>query len=394
MKIIRSLLLTLLFAIASNTAIADDTLQETIKTNPASKIRVLLESDTPSVLLEVRGPYYIFNPYDGSRVSSGLLGKRFIIRSTANGIRWGGEFPGIHQISVVPRSPETSILVNGVQYDGNILIYKIGNRINIINEVAIESFVKSKLTDEFTFPLEHEVMSAIAIVARTDAYYNVKSNPHAFWHIKTNNSDYSGNALIVPDSPVVHAVDATKDLILVHPQNGKNEPFAACWNEHSGGKTAAYNAIYRKEVHAPKLGVEAPHAALDREESKWNLSIPLNEFSSILDLPSKIKSIETYKDPASGKVYGLRVNDEVGSVDIDFFTVQKKLGSHRLLSNDMTVTLKGNTIVVSGYGKGNGVGLCLYSASAMAQNGDMAVKILSKFFPDTFLINLSAIPSN
>ena len=60
----------------------------------------------------------------------------------------------------------------------------------------------------------------------------------------------------------------------------------------------------------------------------------------------------------------------------------------------MTVTLKGNTIVVSGYGKGHGVGLCLYSASAMAQNGDMAVKILSKFFPDTFLINLSAMPTN
>ena len=43
----------------------------------------------------------------------------------------------------------------------------------------------------------------------------------------------------------------------------------------------------------------------------------------------------------------------------------------------------------SGYGKGHGVGICLYSASAMAQNGLTADKILSKFFKNSAIVNLS-----
>ena len=56
-------------------------------------IQILLEKDASEILLEVKGPYYIFNPHDGSRVASGLLGKRFMIREMENGLKWGEEFP-------------------------------------------------------------------------------------------------------------------------------------------------------------------------------------------------------------------------------------------------------------------------------------------------------------
>ena len=35
-------------------------------------IQILLEKDAAEVLLEVKGPYYLLNPHDGSRVASGL----------------------------------------------------------------------------------------------------------------------------------------------------------------------------------------------------------------------------------------------------------------------------------------------------------------------------------
>ena len=109
-------------------------------------IQILIEKDAEGVLLEVKGPYYIFNPHDGSRVSSGLLGKRFMIHALDNGLKWGEEFPGIHQIYIKPRSSETSIFINGIQYAGSIAIYGVGQSINIVNDIDIESFVKSKLT--------------------------------------------------------------------------------------------------------------------------------------------------------------------------------------------------------------------------------------------------------
>ncbi len=387
MKTMQSIFIAIL-ALASIALTSDANAD--INTN---KIRILLQSDTSEALLEVRGPYYILNPSDSSRIGSGLLGKRFIIRPTANGIRWGGEFPGVHQVTIVPRSPESAILVNGIQYDGNIIVYKIGNKINIINELSVESYLKSALSDAFSSnPLENEVMAAVAITARTTAYYTISKNPDSYWHLKKEDVAYSGNALIIPHSHVVRAVDSTHDLILVHQENGENLPFAACWNEHCAGKTAAYNSIFRKDVQAPKAGVEAPHAALDREESKWNISIDQKEFASSLNISSKIKSIEPFIDAASGKIYAIRINTEEGAKDFDFFAFQEKFGTNTILSNDFLIEIKNSAINLLGYGKGHGVGLCIYSASAMAQNGDMAVKILSKFFPNTFLLNLSATP--
>jgi len=364
--------------------------EDLLTTKVNKKIRVLIEKDASEALLEVRGPYYIFNSFDRSKVSSGLLGKRFIVHATPNGLRWGGVYPGVHQITISPRSPDTAILIDGIQYDGDILVYRVGNKICVVNQLPIESYIKSILTQEFTIPLDNEVLSSIAIAARTTAYYHATKHEGALWDVKAEDVSYQGKALIIEDSALISAIDATKNLILLNSVDGKHVPFVAKWNEHSAGKTAALNVIYRKDQQAPAIGVEAQHAALDRDESKWTLSIPVNEFAKLVHVSEDIRAIDTYTDPQSGKIYGIRCKYSQDSTDIDFFALQTALGKDRLRSNDFRVEIKNSTVVFTGHGIGDGVGICLYSASAMAQNGDMAVKILSKFFPETFLVNLSA----
>ncbi len=355
-------------------------------------IQVLLEKEIEGVLLEVKGPYYIFNPHDGSRVSSGLLGKRFMIHKLENGLKWGEEFPGIHQIYIKPRSSETSIFVNGVQYSGSIAIYGVGGKINIVNDLDIESYVKSTLTSQFLNFLEPEVMSALAILCRTDAYYKVvRANPSSFWHISAQEVGYQGSGLVVSNSPIDRAVESTRHLILLHSENGRDLPFAATWTENSAGKTAPYNTIFRKETLAPHKGVVASLAALTRTESKWSYKIGKRTLAHLFGM-HEISSIELFVDKISSKVYGLRVNDGPHSHDIDYLTLQDKLGPLNLKSSDFTVSLQDDFVLFTGFGKGHGVGLCLYSANALAQNGENAVKILAKFFPETYLYNLDAIP--
>jgi stage II sporulation protein D len=358
-------------------------------------IHVLIEKDTTEALLEVSGAYYVFNPKDGARICSGLLGKRFIVRPIEVGIKWGQEFPGIHQIVVVPRSDECKILVNGIQYDGAIAIFKVDDKINIVNHVDVESYLKSILNVRFEFPLEPEAMAAIAIAARTTAYSQILNNLSSFWHVDGLSVKYQGSALVTSDSASSRAVDSTKNLILVNSKNSSSPlPFAAPWTEHCGGKTAPFQTIFRKDMNAPERGVEAPIAALDRKDSHWSYSISIDSFCTLFNL-KKISSIDLYQDTYSNKVYALRVKDMGGKdVDIDFFTLQSAIGKKFIKSNDFTVSTKDNEIHFVGYGKGHGVGLCLYSASCMAQNGEIAVKILSKFFPNTQLVNLSASESN
>lgn len=355
-------------------------------------IQILIEKDSDGALLEVKGPYYIFNPQDGSRVASGLLGKRFMVHKLENGIKWGEEFPGIHQLYIKPRSSDTSIFINGIQYSGAVAIYGVAGKINIVNDLDIELYVKSKLTSQFLVPMESEVMSALAILIRTDAYYyTTRANPNSFWHVSAKDVDYQGSALVVHNSPVDRAVDSTRYLILLHGEDGHDVPFATTWTENCAGKTAAYSQIFRKESYAPQKGVEAPHAALARQDSKWTYQIGRKTLAHMFQL-GQLSAFELFVDQNSSKVYGVRMKDGKESVDIDFFALQERLGASHIKSSDFTVSLKEDSVLFTGYGQGHGVGLCLYSANALAQKGDNAVKILSKFFPETYLYNLDAVP--
>ncbi len=358
------------------------------------KILVMIEKDATEALLEVQGPYYIYNPHDNSRISSGLLGKRFMIHGTPSGIKWGEEFIGVHQIQLSPRSPHTSILINGIQYEGSVIIYSTGQTIQVINQVPIEHYVKSLLINLFPYPIEQEVMSAMAIVTRTDAYYQVLRNKDAFWHVNANEVGYSGSALIIPSSYVDKVVDSTKNLILVYSSNGKNIPIPAKYTEHCGGKTAPYTSIFRiKEALFPDQTIDVPHAALDREESKWSLTLSRERVKELFNI-DECQHVELFSDNNSKKVYALRLKGDHSHKDLSFFQFQKVVGEDKLKSNDFSIEEKDGGFQITGYGKGHSVGLCLYSASAMAQSGENALRILSTFYPETFLYNLSALPNS
>lgn len=366
-------------------------LDQVVEPTSPKNIRILLEQGVTEALLEVKGPYFLYNPHDGAKIASGLLGKRFMVHANESGLKWGEEFPGYYQMYIEPRSENSSIFINGIQYSGGVAIYAVGNRINIVNDLDVESYVKGLLSAQMTQPLEREVLAALAILARTNAYYAVSRYQNAFWQTSASDVGFQGNALVGPQSTLDKAVDSTKHLILVHPNEGKSLPFATLWTEHSAGKTAAYQTMFRSDAQAPHKGVDAPHAALDRKDAKWSYSISKQSLARLFGL-NQITNLELFVDHLSNKVYGMRAKDGKESRDIHFLDLQKKLGAKHLQSSDFSMNQQEDQVTFIGYGKGHGVGLCLYSASAMAQNGDNAVKILSKFFPETYLMNLNAMP--
>ena len=157
------------------------------ETGKPATIKVLLEKESDGVLLEARGSYTIFNPENGKKVSSGSRGKRFYLYPHEEGIKWGENYLGIFQLQINPTSANTTFLLDGVQYRGAIEVYNVEGKLCVINEVDVESFVKSTLTEELTgesFP--PNVMDSIAIIARTDAYYKALMNYDAFWHVTAN----------------------------------------------------------------------------------------------------------------------------------------------------------------------------------------------------------------
>ena len=352
--------------------------------NPESaKIKILIHSFLDGALLDIKGAYDIYNPMNGDRLASRFFKKNKFIQPCSGGLRWGEEFPGVYQLAFIPDNPSTTILVNGIEYRGAIYIYQIGNdKLSVVNEVDIEDFVKSVLSVQFDKAYSPETMAAMAIIARTDAYYQRTKNLGKFWHFTIREVDYQGYAVTHNRNGVDKAVDATRFLIMNDLVSGS--VFPAKWTEHSAGRTADFSSIFRIEASAPRGGIKVPYAAWDREEAGWTYKCATSELAEAASL-NKISELQVFKDSESNRVYAIRFQDGSEFKDISFLKLQESIGRDKVRSNDFSVSLDGNNVVFSGYGKGHGVGLCLYSAELMAEKGKKASEILKTFFPGVFL---------
>jgi stage II sporulation protein D len=374
---------TILLAAISVSAAAPQATDFSQKSKPAT-VKVLLHRQVPEALLEAKGRYEIYYPLDETKISSGINSNRQTITVGEYGLKWGEDFKGFHQLRFVPVDSQSSLLVNGIQYRGCIEVWSNDGKLNIINEVGVEPYLKATLSSTFPQALHDEVMNAIAIVARTNAYFIGNRNKQAAWHVLASDVGYQG-ASVLPKKHIDRAVDSTYHLILTY----NDAPFAATWTQNSAGKTVDFAAVFRKALNTP-AGVAAPIAAKDRQQSKWTCALPKSMLATATHLP-EVTGIDLYVTPQAEKVYAIKVTGETQVKDFDFSTFQRIVGSQKLRSNDFTVETHGDELVFTGYGEGPGVGLCLYSAKAQAEKGEKAPQILEAFFPQTKLEKVKSL---
>ena len=97
-----------------------------------------------------------------------------------------------------------------------------------------------------------EAMAAIAIVARTDAFYLSRNPNNAFWSVDGAHVGYHGLNSMHTTSPMDLAVTSTRHMILSQTgaYEGKVTPFSAQWgsaqNHHGSGSTSRIT-IYEAE---------------------------------------------------------------------------------------------------------------------------------------------------
>ncbi|MEZ5315761.1 MAG: SpoIID/LytB domain-containing protein [Chlamydiales bacterium] len=180
------------------------------------KIKVLLQKNAESAFLEVKGPYRVIRKDTGSTLSLGRSEKHYMIHALQDGLRWGEEYPDVYQITILPTHPHTLLYVDGIQYKGTVSVYHVRNhKIAIVNEVAIEDFLKSTLAFDDQLPFDKEAMCAIAITARTEAYNRLLKSQslNLPWSITAQEAGYSG-VIQKCNHGVEKAVDWTRYMVL------------------------------------------------------------------------------------------------------------------------------------------------------------------------------------
>lgn len=194
-------------------------------------IRVLVIHDKVGTVLEVKGKYRIYDPNTGEYISTRFTGKRKFIQTLKNGLKWGEEFPGVHQIMIVPDNDQVTVVVDGIEYAGNIFVYDIGGTISIVNEILIEDYLNSILTTEYRESLPEEAYATIAIAARTNAYYQIENPKNKFWDVDGAQVGYHGHAVAQKTSGIQKAITATRYMIMTkNSRNDQIEVIPAIWS--------------------------------------------------------------------------------------------------------------------------------------------------------------------
>ena len=349
------------------------------------KIKVLVADKLDGVYIEVSGAHNIYDPLTKSRLGTRFVGKGCFLQPLRTGMMWGEQFPGVYQIRITPDNEQTTILVNGTQYRGELLVYQFDDQISVVNEVSIEDYVKTVVSPRFVKSLGTEAMAAVAISARTDAYHKSAVKKDAYWHVRASEVGYLGLHLTVANNGVKEAVDSTRHLVLINELDSQSDgTFAALTTANCGGTTIAYHKMFRQEGHSPREGVRSLLAERDKANTAWQVVMPKSELASRFGL-SSLTDLHLMTDRFSQKVYQVRLIDDGQSKDISYSAFQAGLGEQSIKSSDFSVVIDGDQVLFSGIGEGHGVGLCLYSAEKMDELGKKATNILQEFFPHTRL---------
>ena len=380
--------LTLLFCapiLASNPTKLEETFTKQEK--EGLTIKILLRENIEGALIDVEGGYKVFNLQNNKLLSSSFWGKRNYLQANEHGLKWGEGYLGVHQIKIVPKNKEESLLIDGIQYKGSIIVYSSNTSIQIVNEIDVEDVVRIVLYAAFSQQTTYskEIYEAVAIAARTNLYQSIFSSQSPYWNIHAEEIQYVNQAFVFNNPAIDSAVQETKHLLLTY----KDKPFATSWTEHSAGQTASYQTIFRKRGKGPE-GVFVGYAKKMREESHWRAIFSVEELAKIVKLKT-ISSIDLFQDHRSKKVYGIRFSDGNAITEWTIFQLRKKAGFDKILSNDFSVHISKNMIQFDGYGKGYGVGICLFTADQMAKIGDSTLQILSYFFPEAHLVRFSSL---
>lgn len=176
-------------------------------------IKVLIAHSKPGMVIEVKGKYTLYDPHTMNHISTRFIGKRKYMQALTDGLKWGEEFPGMHQLLIVPMDQKTTTLVDGVEYKGSIYVYDVSGTISVINEIYVEDYLNSLLTSKYAAdPLTFETLSALAIDHRTQAYWQVKNPKTPFWDVDATKEGFEGSAVV--KNPL-QAVTTTKYMVLL-----------------------------------------------------------------------------------------------------------------------------------------------------------------------------------
>lgn len=285
------------------------------------------------------------------------------------------------------------VRVNGKAYRGGMIFQTEGQKLNFINLVGLEDYIRGVVPEEMSESWPAEALKAQAVAARTFALYTKDEEKHSGYDLCSSTHCQAYGGVDSEAASVNAAVDATRGEILQY----AGKVIYAAFHSDSGGYTANSEEVwggrqpYLRSVKDDTTG--APH-------NKWQENYTLREVEDLLRdngyyvgklnkitlTPLKIGAGKTADRSESGRVQSVRFDGNKGTVTLTGNTMRSVFDLSSTLFDIRLSTEKkwgrehkigkagGLNIVFEGHGWGHGLGMSQWGAKIMsAKNNYQAI---------------------
>lgn len=250
--------------------------------------------------------------------------------------------------------------------------------------IKMEDYIAGVVAAEIEPGWPREVLAAQAILARTFTMYKIsyeKGVPQHGADASTSTEEFQAYDPSRITSEIRQAVAMTRGMVVRY----RGKYIRAWFHSNAGGKTAtaAEGLDFRKEPTPYIMVVSDPgQKVAPPEERSWTASFPLDVVRSAVRRqtgkdPGAISSASVVGRGPSGRATQIRL----GSVTISGPALRLALGPERMKSTLIDrLEVKDGQLVVSGRGRGHGVGMSQWGAYYLAKEGKKAADIIRYYF--------------
>ena len=286
--------------------------------------------------------------------------------------------------------------LNKACYNGEFIVTANGNKLNAINVIDIEDYLRGVVPyeigklDESKF----EALKAQAVAARTYAYKHFGSRVAQGFDVYADTRDQVYKGLHSATELTDKAVRETEGVVMTY--NG--EFITAYYHSTCGGETEGVATWGRPDhpylKNKPDLRPDGTPWCRESNYTEWTREFTENELRDLFQINAKeakanvpsfssIKSMHIQDTLKSGRIHTLVIETNNGSftAKTDKIRWLFKRGGTILPSSFFRIHKNGNDWILKGKGFGHGVGLCQMGARARAQAGQSYIQILTHYYP-------------
>lgn len=291
----------------------------------------------------------------------------------------------------LPPAPNSVVGIGGGNYRGGVLLRATGGRVEAINVVDVEEYLRGVVPAEMPASWPPEALKAQAIIART--YAVARLSPAAPYDLCATEQCqvYGGLARENPATDL--AVQNTRAQVVSF--GGKLAK--TFFSSDSGGFTASAGEVWGSDL--PYL-VAQPDPASRSPKSAWTVNQPLTKVAEVAARygvrVGTVTNVALTRVSASGRALEVTLSGTGGTARIGgaeaggFVRALGAFSSRVVISGQDPVT-------ISGAGYGHGVGLSQWGAAGLASGAWNSSQILGFYYPGAALSALqeaAAAPSS